>query len=125
MIKHIIRRLALTAAAVGLCGFEYGASLTGAEIAQIQSAPGVTLSSNDVTQRSSIVYPTNRPTWRSTAYAHIEMNRKADIDIRGGKTVPDTAGALGTLSAVPSSRNPASLASEVMKFIPGKRHETV
>jgi GH35 family endo-1,4-beta-xylanase len=79
VIKNIIRYFGLAAFAAGSA---YGGSLTAAEVAQIEAALGITLSNNDITQLSAIVYPANTPSWRSDAYARIDAHRKAELDIR-------------------------------------------
>lgn len=82
MVKKNKRTLVCMAAALCLPFADTASELTGGEIAQIETALGVTLSSNDVSQLSEIVYPTNMPQWRIDAYNRINTHRKADLDIR-------------------------------------------
>jgi GH35 family endo-1,4-beta-xylanase len=66
-----------------------GAALTAAEIQQIETEFGITLSAADQTDLAAVVKP-DAPfaQWRVDANARIEANRKADLDIQ----VEDSAG---------------------------------
>ncbi|QHI69085.1 endo-1,4-beta-xylanase [Tichowtungia aerotolerans] len=81
MIQKLIKKIIFGSLSFA-CSVVGGEALTGAELAQIENAFGITLSSNDIAQLSEIVYPTNTPVWRSDAYARIDAHRKADLDIR-------------------------------------------
>lgn len=58
------------------------AALTGAEIAQIESEFGITLTANQIAELNAVVYPTLSASWRTDAYSRIEANRKANLDIQ-------------------------------------------
>ncbi len=58
-----------------------GGSLTAAEIAQIESDLGITLSAQDITDLGAIAKPGSSPSWRTAAEARIESYRKADLSV--------------------------------------------
>lgn len=58
------------------------AALTPVEITDIENAFGITLTTNQIEELDAVVNPTNTASWRTDAYARIEQNRKADLDIQ-------------------------------------------
>ncbi len=57
------------------------ASLTAAEINQIETDLNITLTASNITELSAVVFPTNSA-WRTAAYDRIDTHRKADLDIQ-------------------------------------------
>ncbi len=68
-------------------------TLTPAEVAQIESALGITLSAQEKADLGAIVKPDSTPAWRAAAEARIQSHRKADLQIQvedaNGNPVPN------------------------------------
>ena len=65
-----------------LATFSASAALTAAEISDIESTLGISLTTNQITELDAVVNPTNAATWRTDAYSRIDQYRKADLDIQ-------------------------------------------
>lgn len=94
-------------ATVTLTILDPASSLTPEEVAKIETDLGVTLSSQEILDLSSLVKPQSLPTWRSDANARIESHRKADLTIE----VVDSVG-----TPVPGASVHLALRKHTFKF---------